>query len=154
MHDKMHHILTDELVNKPHHIKPHHIEPISNKSTVTSTPALVRKHLDESDEASETDCSNELIPQVLEGSQRAHIPKPVVDIQKVDSANLKVKDLPQNKKEMSKNESTVAFTDSSLSDTDSELVSPNKGGGKAEPKLTPKKNSRTLQKHKKQEQVR
>ena len=126
---------------------------------MTSTPAVVREHLNEleSDEASETDCSNELIPQVLEGSHPTHTPKPSVDVQKVNTPNLQAKNLPQNKKEMSKNKSTMAFTDSSLSDTDSELVSPKKGGGKAtedEAKLTPKKNSRTLQKHKKQEQVR
>ena len=129
---------------------------------MTSTPVLVegRKHLDdreESDEASETDCSNELIPQVLEGNQLTHVPKPSVDAKQVNSPNVTGKNL-QDKKELSKKESTGIFTDSSLSDTDSETVTtktvtPNRGGGKTvgdESKLTPKKKTRRTV----QEQVR
>lgn len=132
---------------------------VSNKnpSKATSTPVSVegRKHLDEeSDEASETDCSNELIPQVLEGNQLAHVPKPSVDSKQVNSPIVTAK----NKKELSKKESTGVFTDSSLSDSDSETVTsktttPNRAGGKTigeEPKLTPKKKTRKTV----QEQVR
>ena len=140
-----------------------HAELVSNKnaSKATSTPVSVegRKHLDqeESDEASETDCSNELIPQVLEGNQLAHVLKPSVDPKRVKSPIVTAKKL-QDKKELNKKESTGIFTDSSLSDSDSETITsktatPNRGGGKTiaeESKLTPKKKTRKTV----QEQVR
>ena len=111
---------------------------------------------EESDEASETDCSNELIPQVLEGNQLAHVPKQS-DPKQVNSPIVTAKNM-QDKKELSKKESSGIFSDSSLSDSDSEIVisktaTPNRGGGKTiveESKLTPKKKTRKTV----QEQVR
>lgn len=138
-----------------------HVEPVTgrNASKITSTPVLVevKKHLDEqeSDGASETDCSNELIPQVLEGN---HLPRQSVHTQQVNSPSLTAKNL-QDKKELNKKEPASIFSDSSLSDSDLETSTTkaptsNKGGGKAikdEPKLTPKK---TAVKKTVQEQVR
>ena len=156
-------LLVDESMDERQCIvRQSHVEPASNKtaSKVISTPVLVegRKHLDEqeSDEASETDCSNELIPQVLEGTQLTHVQS--IDAKQVGSPNLTAKNL-QDKKELNKKESTGIFTDSSLSDSDSEtitskVVTPCKGGGKTigdESKVTPKK--KTVKKTV-QEQVR
>lgn len=128
-----------------------HVELVNDNTTkVMTTPVSVKekKHLDEqeSDEASETDCSTELIPQALEGNKLPHIPKSAsVDTQKVDNPNLTTKNM-QDKKELKKKESKVVFSDSSsLSDTDSDTITTNKavrGGGKStgdEPKSSPKK---------------
>ena len=97
----------------------------------------------ESDEASETDCSTELIPQVLEGNKLTNVPKPTsVDTHK--AADSLAKNV-QNKSELNKKKVTTVFTDSSLSDSDSDTTvtaKAIKGGGVTtggEPKSTPKK---------------
>ena len=121
------------------------------KVAPVNTPAstLERKQLDEhiSDEASETDCSDDLIPQVLQGNKLTRMTKPApvpVDTQ-VNSPSLTTKNL-RNKKEVNKKEPASVFTDSSLTDSDSDTSIINKaikGGGKVigdEPKSTPKKN--------------
>lgn len=125
-----------------------------NDSAAKVTPAVhrpastvERKQLDEraSDGASETDCSDELIPQVLQGNKLTRMSKPAsVDTQQVDSPSLTTKNL-QNKKGSEKKEPAMVFTDSSLSDSDSDtsiIYKAIKGGDKAtgdEPKSTPKK---------------
>ena len=119
------------------------------KGAAVHTPAATvkGKQLYEraSDEASETDCSDELIPQVLQGNKLTRMSKPAsVDTQQVDSPSLTTKNL-QNKKGSEKKEPATVFTDSSLSDSDSDtniIYKAIKGGDKApgdESKSTPKK---------------
>lgn len=100
-------------------------------------------HKQSSDEASETDCSTELIPQVLQGNKLTHVPKPSMGTHANNNMATKK---PQDKQEMNKKEPSSVFTDSSLSDTDSDTCKTVKGGGAKttktvgdEEKTTPKK---------------
>lgn len=142
-------LITDEHQNKHSHVG---IVGSNDASKVTSSrpaPVAEMKHLDgqESDETSETDCSNELIPEVLEKNQLTHLPKPSVDTRQVGSTNATMKKNIIDKKESNKKEYTVStvFTDSSLSDSDSDVITtskPIKGGAKTngeQPKSSPKK---------------
>lgn len=125
--------ITDHIVNRQSHI-----QPICNNTTKgTPLPVSVqeKKHLNEQGSESETDCFNDLIPQVSEGNKL--LPPPSQQINNLTTKSVK---------ELNKTQPRMVFTDSSLSDSNSDTITISKvvKGGKTvgnEPKSTPKKKS-------------